>query len=62
MLKKIPPYKPSKMPAPKKLPEVEPSIDPEDPFISQEDPDTIPDEDPFKNPPAFEIPEPGEGS
>jgi hypothetical protein len=31
------------------------------PVSPEEIPDIIPDEDPFNNPPPFEVPEPGEG-
>jgi hypothetical protein len=51
------PAKPSQK---KGLPEVKPIIEPEDPVIPVEDPDIIPDEEPFETPP-YEIPEPGEG-
>ena len=36
-------------------------FDPEEPIIPDEDPDFIPYEDPFENPPPYENPEPGEG-
>ena len=32
----------------------------DEPLISDEDPDIIPEEDPYENP-TYEIPEPGEG-
>ena len=41
------PIKPSEIPSPVKLPEMEPPLDPEEPIIPVEDPDIIPDEDPF---------------
>ena len=47
---------------PKEKPEVKPSPDPEEPLdIRDDDPDVIPDEDPFENSPAYEKPAPGEG-
>ena len=45
---------------PTKSPEVEPLIDPEEPLIPKEEPDTIPEENPYVTPP-YEVPEPGEG-
>ena len=45
---------------PDKSPELEPVYDPEEPLIPLEDPDLIPDEDPFETPP-FEYPPPAEG-
>lgn len=60
MPKKIQPSKPSEIPAPVKMPDVEPPDDPEQPFTPVEDPDSIPDEDPFETPP-YEIPPPAEG-
>jgi hypothetical protein len=53
--------KPVEMPPSLKKREIEPPVDPEEPVISEEGPGIIPDEDPFENPPPFEIPEPGEG-
>ena len=51
----------SQTPLPEKHPEIEPSVDPEEPLIPpEEDPDLIPDDDPYKTPP-YEIPPPGEG-
>lgn len=56
------PGKPIETPFPGKYPEVIPPIDPEEPlFVPVEDPDIIPDEDPFETPAPFEIPPPGEG-
>lgn len=53
--------KPFEIPKPQKIPEIIPAIDPEEPFIPEEDPDRIPDEEPDALPP-FEIPPtPGEG-
>jgi hypothetical protein len=54
------PYKPTKIPPPAGLEEINPLVDPEDLIVPEEDPDIIPDEDPFENPP-YEAPEPGEG-
>lgn len=61
MPKKKQPGKPSEIPKPKILPEIKPIGEQEEPIIPEETPDIIPDEDPFENPPPFEIPEPGEG-
>ena len=60
MPKKIKPDKPFEIPSPQKHPEINPVIDPEEPIAPIEDPDVIPDEDPFETPP-YEIPPPGEG-
>ena len=60
MPKKIHPSKPFEIPTPVKMPDIEPPDDPEQPFIPLEDPDSIPDEDPFETPP-YEIPPPAEG-
>jgi len=57
--KKIP-GQPIEIPSPAKHPEIRLPVDPEEPVVPVEDPDIIPDEDPFENPP-YEIPEPGEG-
>lgn len=48
------------IPIPEKKPEMPTPADPEEPIIPVEDPEIIPDEDPFENPP-YEVPEPGEG-
>lgn len=61
MAKKTQPDKPSEKPLPVKHPEIKPGIDPDNPVIPPEDPDIIPDEDPFESPPPFEIPPPAEG-
>ena len=54
---------------PIKLPEIEPPektvevpnpIDPEEPLLPNEDPDIIPEEEPFETPP-YEVPPPAEG-
>lgn len=60
MEKKKLPGKPIEIPAPDKHPEIIQPFDPEDPIIPIEDPDIIPDEDPFETPPPYEIPPPGE--
>jgi hypothetical protein len=54
-------YNPTEIPPPGIKPGISIPVDPEDPVIPLEDPVIIPDEDPFENPPPFEIPEPGEG-
>ena len=59
MSKKINTGKPEISP-PDKLPEINSPVDPEDPVVPPEDPEIIPDEDPFESPP-YEIPPPGEG-
>ncbi len=51
---------PIEIPLPGKHPEIELPVDPEEAIIPVEDPDMIPDENPFESPP-YEIPEPGEG-
>lgn len=55
------PGKPLEIPPPEKNPERVPPFDPEDPVLPAEDPEIIPDEDPFETPPPFEIPPPAEG-
>lgn len=52
--------KPVEVPSPGKYIEVNPDEIPESPALPEEDPEIIPDEDPFETPP-YEIPEPGEG-
>ena len=52
--------KPEEIPSPRRIPEIEQPIDPEEPNIPVEDPDIIPDEDPFVTPPE-ECPVPAEG-
>lgn len=52
---------PQEIPPPDNHPEIEREIDPETPVIPQEEPDLVPDDNPFENPPPYEIPEPGEG-
>jgi hypothetical protein len=54
---------PSKSPEvepPEKTVEVPKPIDPEEPLLPDEDPDIIPEEEPFENPP-YEVPPPAEG-
>ena len=53
-------YQPTEIPPPGVKPEISIPVDPEEPIIPVENPEIIPDEDPFENPPPFEIPEPGE--
>jgi hypothetical protein len=52
--------KPVDIPAPDKHPEIIQPVDPDETVIPVEDPDVIPDEDPFETPP-YEIPAPAEG-
>jgi hypothetical protein len=54
------PGKPIETPPPGKNPEIIQPLDPEEPIIPEDDPDMIPDEDPFVTPP-FEVPPPAEG-
>jgi hypothetical protein len=51
--------KPSEIPPPGKHPVIEP-VDPEEPIVTEEDPEIIPEEDPDETPP-YEPPVPGEG-
>jgi hypothetical protein len=51
---------PAEIPAKKSSPKIKPGEEPEYPVLPEEEPDIIPDEDPFETPP-YEIPEPGEG-
>jgi hypothetical protein len=44
---------------PEKIVEVPKPIDPSEPLIPDEDPNTIPEEEPFETPP-FEVPPPAE--
>jgi hypothetical protein len=60
MPRKIDPGIPTEKPALPKHPEIEEPFDPEEPIIPQEDPDIIPDEEPFETPP-YEVPPPAEG-
>ena len=52
---------PIETPPPQKHPEIPLPFDPEDPVLPVEDPEIIPEEDPFETPPPFEIPPPAEG-
>jgi hypothetical protein len=62
MAKKLNQDRPFEIKIPKKKRETELPFDPEEPIIpDEEDPDFIPYEDPFENPPPYENPEPGEG-
>jgi len=56
----IDPIEPPAVPTPTTDPEINPIRVPEDPPMPAEQPDIIPNEDPFINPPQ-EIPLPGEG-
>ena len=47
------------IPAPGKNPEIHPDAISEIPLIEEDDPEIIPDEDPYLTPP-YEVPEPGE--
>ncbi len=60
MKKSTPPIRPPEVLPPSKIPEISPLIDPEEPLIPEEDPDEIPEENPFVSPP-YEIPPPAEG-
>ena len=60
MSKKQLPAKPTGFPIPGKSPDIIVPVDPEDPIIIENDPDFIPDEDPFETPP-YEMPPPAEG-
>ena len=60
MAKKIQPEEPIGVPAPRRDPEVYPEEIPETPLLPAEEPDVIPQEDPFETPP-YEVPPPGEG-
>jgi hypothetical protein len=61
MAKKKDPGIPVEKPAPSKAPDIEQPFDPEEPILPpEEDPDIIPDEDPFETPP-YEVPPPAEG-
>ena len=59
MSQKENPAKPSGVPS--NHPDNEPPADPEDPIVPGEEEDIIGDEELFESPPAFEVPEPGEG-
>jgi hypothetical protein len=61
MAKKKKTTNPSEVPSPAKNPEITTPSDPEEPIVApEEDPDYIPDDDPFETPP-YEIPPPAEG-
>ncbi len=45
---------------PEKIVEVPEPFDPAEPLLPEENPDTIPEEEPFETPP-FEVPPPAEG-
>ena len=60
MEKKMKRKEPSRLPLPEKRPKIILPDDPEEPIITEEDPDIIPDEDTVELPP-YETPEPGEG-
>ena len=60
MEKKTQPAKPAEIPLPEQHPETQMPIDPEEPLTPEENPDIIPDENPFETPP-YELPDPGEG-
>lgn len=62
MPKKIPSTTPEEIPSPLKhpYPKLIPDYILKEPSLPVEDPDSIPDDDPFKTAP-YEIPEPGEG-
>ncbi len=52
--------KPHVVPGPVKEPDTGPPADPEEPLLTDEDPDIIPDEETAETPP-YEAPPPGEG-
>ncbi len=52
---------PREMPPVIKSPEITYPIDPEELIVPDETPEIVPDEDPYENPPPYEMPEPGEG-
>lgn len=60
MTKKNIPEQPIEAPSPEKQPEVQPPIDPQEPVLPVEDPDSIPPENPVVTPP-YEVPSPQEG-
>ena len=58
---------PLEFPEPGKQPEFKPSINPEEPFLPEENPEIIPWEDPFETPPyemppSVEVPDQASGS
>ena len=61
MTKKQSPHKTPEIPKPEKDTEIKPH-DPEEPLnIAVDDPDILPEDDPYENPTAYEKPQPGEG-
>ncbi len=60
MAKKKKTDQPAEVPTPEKNPERLFPDEPEVPELPKEDPDVIPDEEPFETPP-YETPPPGEG-
>lgn len=60
MIKKKKPGEPDQKSKPEKHPDITQPPDPEEPFVSEEESEIIPDEDPFENA-ADEAPPPGEG-
>lgn len=64
MAKRAKTVPPATTPVPKVNPETEPPYYPDYPeetAEAEENPDVIPEDDPFETPPAFEPPSPGEG-
>jgi hypothetical protein len=51
---------PPEFPLPEKPGEVDSPSDPEEPLIPEEEPDMLPEEEPFETPP-YEVPPPEEG-
>lgn len=49
------------IPSADKNPDVVPDAIPDLPLVTEEDPDIIPEEDPYDTPAPYEKPEPGEG-
>lgn len=60
MPKKIDPGTPIERPEIPRQPEIQEPVDPGEPTIPQEDPDIIPDEGPYIEPPS-EVPPPADG-
>jgi hypothetical protein len=61
MAKKKNPNRPFEIPKPEKRPEITNPSDPEEPLHTPaENPEIIPEDDPYENPPPYEIPAPGE--
>ncbi|HSC38626.1 MAG TPA: hypothetical protein VLD19_12165 [Chitinophagaceae bacterium] len=59
MPKKQPLPQPHEVPVHPEKPEIKPGEEPGLPALPEEDPDIIPDDDPFETPP-YEVPPPGE--